>query len=163
MAREKAVKTNALRILDSHHIAYTTHAYLCEDGKIDGVSVAQKVGINPKRVFKTLVTQGASHQFYVFVIGVEDELDLKKAARAAQEKNIAMIHVADINKITGYIRGGCSPVGMKKAFPTFIDLCADQFDSIVVSAGKIGLQMDLPLQSLVEITGAHLCDLIATP
>lgn len=159
MAVTKSPKTNALRLLDKQKIAYQTYSYTCEDGKIDGISVAHKVGIDPGRVFKTLVTQGTSKQYYVFIVNVADELDLKKAAKAAGEKSIVMIHVADINKVTGYIRGGCSPIGMKKAYPTFLDLKAAVYDGIVVSAGKIGLQMDISRDALCLVTGAKLVDL----
>lgn len=159
MASSKNLKTNALRLLDRQKINYQTYSYTCEDGKIDGMSVAHKVGIDAERVFKTLVTQGASKQYYVFIVNVADELDLKKAAKAAGEKSIAMIHVADINKVTGYIRGGCSPIGMKKAYPTFLDEKAAAYENIVVSAGKIGLQMDLSREALCRVSGAKLADL----
>ena len=129
-------KTNAMRMLDKAKVNYTFHEYDHSDGAIDGVAVAAKLGQDPARVFKTLVTQGASRAFYVFVIPVAEELDLKAAARAVGEKSVAMLHVADLLKTTGYVRGGCSPVGMKKRFRTFIDGSAESFDTIFVSAGK---------------------------
>ena len=116
----KEAKTNAMRMLERMKISYTPHEYDHDDGAIDGVSVATKLGQDPARVFKTLVTQGASRSYFVFVIPVAAELDLKKAAKSVGEKSVAMIHVADINKVTGYIRGGCSPVGMKKQFGKLI-------------------------------------------
>ncbi|WP_462410164.1 Cys-tRNA(Pro) deacylase [Neobacillus sp. Marseille-QA0830] len=153
-------KTNAMRILDSHKIDYEMLTYDNKDGKIDGVSVAEKIGRDLKEVYKTLVTQGASKNLYVFVIPVEAELDLKKAAKAAGEKNIEMIHVKDIQKFTGYIRGGCSPVGMKKQYKTFIDETCHGINSIIVSAGKIGMQMVLTPDELQQVTGADISDII---
>ncbi len=152
----KQIKTNALRLLDAHKISYETRSYEAPDGFLDGVSVAKQVGLPVERVFKTLVTQGASGEHYVCVIPVAGELDLKKAAAHFGEKKIEMIHARDITKVTGYIKGGCSPVGMKKPFPTAIDEMAAQFERIVVSAGKVGLQMDVPLAGLMEVTGAEL-------
>ncbi|WP_153125527.1 Cys-tRNA(Pro) deacylase [Peribacillus tepidiphilus] len=152
-------KTNAMRILDSEKIPYEMMTYSPDDGKIDGVSVAQKIGREAGIVYKTLVAQGASKSYYVFVIPVEAELDLKKAAKAAGEKKIEMIPVKDIQKVTGYIRGGCSPVGMKKQFPTFIDEAARSLDTIIVSGGKIGVQIELKVEDLVKATGAELMEL----
>ncbi|MFL6556542.1 MAG: Cys-tRNA(Pro) deacylase, partial [Bacillus sp. (in: firmicutes)] len=126
------VKTNAMRILDAKKVSYEMLTYDNKDGKIDGVSVAEKVGKDPKVVYKTLVAQGASKNVFVFVIPVAEELDLKKAAKAAGEKNIEMLPVKDIQKWTGYIRGGCSPIGMKKEYKTFIDESAGAINSIIV-------------------------------
>ena len=134
-------KTNAMRMLDKAKVNYTFHEYDHSDGAIDGVAVAAKLGQDPARVFKTLVTQGASRNYFVFVIPVAAELDLKAAARSVGEKSVAMIHVADINKVTGYVRGGCSPVGMKKQYVTVFDASALQQEKIYVSAGRIGLQV----------------------
>ena len=118
----KEAKTNAMRMLERAKVAYTSHEYPHEEGQaVDGANVARLTGQDPARVFKTLVTQGADRNYYVFVVPVLAELDLKKAAKAAGVKSVAMIHVADINKVTGYIRGGCSPVGMKKQFVTVYD------------------------------------------
>lgn len=153
-------KTNAMRILDAQKVAYELITYDSLDGKIDGVSVAEKINKDPKSVYKTLVAQGHSKQVYVFIIPVEDELDLKKAAKAAGEKNVEMIPVKDIQKLTGYIRGGCSPIGMKKQYPSFIDSQASGIDKIIVSGGKIGVQMELQTGDLQQVIGAKLEDLV---
>jgi Cys-tRNA(Pro)/Cys-tRNA(Cys) deacylase len=149
-----------MRILDAQKVSYTVMTYNNEDGKIDGISVAHKVGKDPQQVYKTLVTQGSSRNLYVFVIPVEAELDLKKAAKAANEKKIEMIKVLDIQKWTGYIRGGCSPIGMKKHYQTFINETAKALETIVVSGGKIGLQIELRLEDLQNVTEAVLQDII---
>lgn len=154
----KITKTNAMRILDSNKIDYDVLSYENKDGKIDGVSVAQKIGRDVKEVYKTLVTQGSSKEYYVFVIPVNEELDFKKAARVSGEKSVEMIEVNDINKVTGYIRGGCSPVGMKKCYKTFINSSAEELDKIIVSGGKIGLQIFLEVKDLVNIISARLED-----
>ncbi|MDQ0200945.1 Cys-tRNA(Pro) deacylase [Neobacillus ginsengisoli] len=154
------IKTNAIRILDAKKISYEVLTYDNKDGKIDGISVAGKIGRNPKEVYKTLVAQGASKNLFVFVIPVEAELDLKKAAKAASEKKVEMIAVKDIQKWTGYIRGGCSPIGMKKEYQTFLDESSLQLDSIVVSAGKIGIQMVINPEHLKELTKAEFADLL---
>ena len=154
------VKTNAVRLLDLKKVDYKLHEYDAPDGFLDGVSVAKATGIDPERVYKTLVTQGASREYYVCVIPVAHELDLKKAAKHFGEKKLEMIPAKDITKITGYIKGGCSPVGMKKAFKTAVDESAVALDRIVVSAGKVGLQMELPVDSLLEAVSAELTDLI---
>lgn len=153
-------KTNAMRILDSNEIIYSTHSYENKDGKIDGIAVAHKIEKDVNQVFKTLVTQGHSKEFYVFVIPVAEELDLKKASKAAGEKNVEMIHVKDINKITGYIRGGCSPLGMKKAFKTFIQEDALLFDAIVFSGGKIGSQIEMNPNDLEKVIDCSFVDII---
>jgi Cys-tRNA(Pro)/Cys-tRNA(Cys) deacylase len=158
MIKMAQVKTNAIRILDANKIPYEVLTYDNKDGKIDGISVAEKIGRDPKEVYKTLVAQGASKSIYVFVIPVEAELDLKKAAKAAGEKNVEMIPVKDIQKWTGYIRGGCSPVGMKKDYKTFLDESSLQIDSIVVSAGKIGVQMVIDPTQLRNLTRAETID-----
>lgn len=153
------VKTNAMRILDAKKIAYEVLTYDNKDGKIDGVSVAAKVGKNPREVYKTLVTQGASKDLFVFVIPVEEELDLKKCAKAAGEKKVEMIPVKDIQKWTGYIRGGCSPVGMKKEYKTFLDESSQELPTMVVSGGKIGVQIVVSPESLKAVTDAVFADL----
>lgn len=153
------VRTNAMRILDSQKIPYQVYTYDSSDGKIDGLSVAEKVGQDPRVVYKTLVAQGSSKNLYVFILPVAAELDLKKAAKATGEKKIDMIPVKDIQKFTGYIRGGCSPVGMKKHYPTLIDQSAGAIEKIVVSGGKIGVQIELSIQDLTTATGAELTDL----
>lgn len=153
-------KTNAMRILDAKRIAYEVMTYDNKDGKIDGISVAHKIGKEVSIVYKTLVTQGSRQSLYVFVIPVEAELDLKKAAKTAGEKKMEMVPVKDIQKWTGYIRGGCSPVGMKKLYPTFIDQSASSLETVVVSGGKIGLQVELSVEDLKEVTSAFMCDVI---
>jgi Cys-tRNA(Pro)/Cys-tRNA(Cys) deacylase len=154
------VKTNAMRILDAKKVHYEMLTYENKDGKIDGVSVAEKIGRNPKEVFKTLVAQGSSKNVFVFVIPVTEELDLKKAAKAAGEKNIEMLPVKDIQKWTGYIRGGCSPIGMKKEYKTFIDESSKSLESIIVSGGKIGVQMVLDPVQLTDVTKADIVQII---
>lgn len=156
----KVKKTNAMRILDQKKISYNIFTYDNSDGKIDGISVSEKIGKDPRFVYKTLVTQGNSKEIYVFVIPVTKELDLKEAARSAGDKKIDMIPVKEILKITGYIRGGCSPVGMKKNYRTFIDSSASEIEKIVVSAGKIGAQIELEVAKLIEITEAQLVNLV---
>jgi Cys-tRNA(Pro)/Cys-tRNA(Cys) deacylase len=157
--KDMAVKTNAMRILDAKKVPYEVLTYDNKDGKIDGISVAAKVGKNPGEVYKTLVTQGASKNIFVFVIPVEEELDLKKCAKAAGEKKLEMIPVKDIQKWTGYIRGGCSPVGMKKEYQTFLDESSQVLPSIVVSGGKIGVQIVVDPGALKSVTGANFADL----
>ena len=157
----KEVKTNAMRMLERAKVNYTSHEYPHEEGQaVDGAHVAQLTGQDPAKVFKTLVTQGADRNYYVFVVPVLAELDLKKAAKSVGVKSVAMIHVADINKVTGYIRGGCSPVGMKKHYPTFIDETCTLWDEIAVSAGARGHQMIVPPQPLADLVGAELTDII---
>lgn len=154
------VKTNALRLLDKENISYDILPYETQDGRIDGVSVAEKIQRDPHTVYKTLVTQGTGKNLYVFVIPVEAELDLKKAAKVCGEKKIDMIPVKDIQALTGYIRGGCSPIGMKKSYPTYINATAAHLSSIVISAGKIGLQMELDVDKLKMLSQAELADVI---
>ena len=151
----KENKTNAMRVLDREEIPYETHSYDHEDGKIDGVSVAQKLGQPIERVFKTLVTRGSDRNFYVFVIPVAKELNLKAAARAVGQKSVEMIHVDEIKNATGYIRGGCSPIGMKKLYKTVIDESAQALPAIMVRAGKIGQQIELGPQELKKLIGAQ--------
>ncbi|WML46317.1 Cys-tRNA(Pro) deacylase [Neobacillus sp. PS3-40] len=150
------VKTNAMRILDAKKVTYEMLSYDNKDGKIDGVSVAAKINRNTQEVYKTLVTQGASKNIIVFVIPVEAELDLKKAAKVAGEKKVEMIPVKDIQKWTGYIRGGCSPIGMKKEYKTILDKSCQLLEYIVVSGGKIGVQIVLRPEQLMEITNAQI-------
>jgi Cys-tRNA(Pro)/Cys-tRNA(Cys) deacylase len=147
-----SVKTNAMRILDKAGIAYKSYSCDYSDGLIDGISIANKVGQPVERVFKTLVTQGTSKEYYVFVIPVAAELDLKAAARAVNEKAVEMIKVANINKVTGYMRGGCSPIGMKKTYKTVLDSSCKAFDTIIISAGKIGHQIEISPDDLISLT-----------
>lgn len=153
-------KTNAMRILDSAGIDYIQHEYE-SDGFVDGVTVAHKAGLPPEKVFKTLVAQGASRAYYVFVIPVEKELNLKAAAKAVSEKAVEMIKVADINKITGYIRGGCSPIGMKKTYRTVIDSACEGLDTVVVSAGRLGVQIELAPFDLCRAVPCSISDITA--
>ncbi|MDD2483954.1 MAG: Cys-tRNA(Pro) deacylase [Eubacteriales bacterium] len=155
-------KTNAVRILEAQRIPYSLKTYDAPDGFLDGVSVAKQVGSPVEIVFKTLVTQGASKEYFVCVVPVAEELDLKKAAKHFAEKKLEMIPAKDINLVTGYIKGGCSPVGMKKLYKTAIDQSARSHERIVVSGGKVGLQMELPVSDLITITKAVACDLIVT-
>ncbi|MGU8467643.1 Cys-tRNA(Pro) deacylase [Clostridium perfringens] len=151
MAKDKKLKTNAMRILDSKKVSYEMLSYESEDGKIDGISVAHKIGVDEKNVFKTLVVQGTSKELYVFVIPVAEELDLKSAAKIAGEKKVEMIPVKDILKHTGYIRGGCSPIGLRRPYKTFIHESAKELDFMIVSAGKIGHQIKLNPNDLVNV------------
>ena len=133
MAKEKEIKTNAMRILDRQKIKYEVLQYECDEF-IDGLHTAEKTGAPVEQSFKTLVAQGKSKQYYVLVLPIAEEVDLKKAAKAVGEKSIEMIHVKDITAVSGYVRGGCSPIGMKKQYPTVIQECAAQFDKVYVSS-----------------------------
>ncbi|MEK4006235.1 Cys-tRNA(Pro) deacylase [Paenibacillus sp. FSL H3-0333] len=152
-------KTNAMRILDARKISYTIHSYDNEDGLIHGTAVAEKIGLPPEVVFKTLVAHSGP-QPYVYVIPVAEELDLKRAARAAGVKKIELLPLKDLLKHTGYVRGGCSPVGMKKLYPTFIHSSAAELETIAVSAGRIGVQMELEPKLLAEEVSAVFAELI---
>ena len=156
----KKVKTNAMRILDSNKIDYDTHSYTTDGEHVDGITVAHAIGRDAKQVYKTLVAQGHSKEYYVFVIPVDQNLNLKKAAKAAGEKSVEMIHVKDINKVTGYIRGGCSPVGMKKLYPTFVHESGQGLEVIIVSGGKIGFQIELKPSDLQLVTNFKYEDII---
>jgi Cys-tRNA(Pro)/Cys-tRNA(Cys) deacylase len=157
---KKPNKTNAMRILDSLNIEYEYFEYIIDDGKIDGISVADKIGEKRDIVFKTLVTVGADKELYVFVIPVEFELDLKKAAKASSQKNICMLLQKQLTKNTGYVHGGCSPIGMKKQFKTFIDETAMLNEKIIVSAGQVGLQIKLNPKDLGKCINSEFADLI---
>ena len=160
MAKQKEEKTKVMRVLEQKSIPYTAHTYEHEEGVgVDGVTVAQSLGQDPECVFKTLVARGASKAIYVFCIPVADSLDLKKAARAVKEKSIEMVAVKEINALTGYVRGGCSPVGMKKHYPTVFHETAEIVDTIMVSAGKIGYQVELAPDALIDLVGAAIEDL----
>lgn len=148
-----------MRILDKNKISYEVLTYECEEF-IDGLHTAEKTGAPVAQSFKTLVAQGKSKAYYVFVVPIADEVDLKKAAKIAGEKSIEMIHVKDINAITGYIRGGCTPIGMKKQYPTFIQESARSFDQIYVSGGKIGCTIKLDPLALAKIVRAEFADFI---
>lgn len=159
MAKHKEEKTNVMRTLEQKKIAYTAHAY-DPDGPIDGVSVAQTLGQAPERVFKTLVTRGASGGYYVFDIPVAESLDLKKAAKAVGEKSVAMLPQKELLGLTGYVHGGCSPVGMKKQFPTVFHETAVLYDTICVSAGRIGAQVECRPGDLIALLRADTADII---
>lgn len=156
---KKTEKTNVMRILDRKGIPYQSYDYSFT-AALSGTEVAAALNKNPECTFKTLVTQGASKAYYVFMVPVADELDLKKAARAANEKSIAMIKAKELLPLTGYVHGGCSPIGMKKQFRTFIHLTATDFDTILFSAGKIGYQVELPLTELQKVVPVMPADII---
>ena len=157
---KKEEKTNVMRILDQKKVPYTPYTYPHEPGvAVDGVTVARSMGQDPARVFKTLVTRGASGGYYVFDIPVAETLDLKKAAKAVGEKSIAMIHQKELLPLTGYVHGGCSPVGMAKAFPTFFAEEVILVDTMVCSAGKIGHQVEVAPDDLIALVGGQIADL----
>ena len=147
------IKTNAMRILDKAGISYNSYTYDHSDGLIDGISVALKMGQSVSQVYKTLVTKAGSREYFVFVIPVADELDLKAAARAVGKKTIEMIMVTDINKVTGYVRGGCSPVGMKKEYKTVLDSACTSLKTFIISGGKIGYQIEMSPKDLINLIG----------
>ncbi len=159
MAKEKIQKTNAMRLLDSAGLDYEMASYDYDESDLSGVHAAAELGVAPEIVFKTLVTRGDGNAFFVFVIPVAESLDLKKAAKASGNKKIEMIHVKEILDITGYIRGGCSPIGMKKPFPTYIDETAQLYEKIYFSAGKRGVQIILDPEELASVTGGIFTDL----
>ncbi len=152
-------KTNVMRILDGKKIEYNHYNYL-ESGAISGMEVAETLNENPDMVFKTLVTVGKSGNHYVFLLPVNKELDLKKAAKSVGEKNIEMIKSKDLLSLTGYIHGGCSPIGMKKFFKTVIHETASKFDKILFSGGKIGYQVEVSLQDLSKVIKYDLADIV---
>ena len=158
MAKQKEIKTNAMRILERMKIPYTHLTYECKEFE-DGIQIADMLGLPHEKVYKTLVTVGHSKNYYVFVIPIEAELDMKKAASSVGEKSIEMLHVKDIKNVTGYIRGGCSPIGMKKKFPTFIDETAILFDEISISAGQRGFQIIINPEKLAEYVEAEMLPL----
>lgn len=160
--KDKDIKTNAMRFLDSKKINYTVNTYECEDF-VDGVHIAQMLGQDEKMSYKTLVTKGKSGGYFVFVLPVAKELDMKKAAKAVGEKSVEMLHVKDINAVTGYIRGGCSPLGMKKQFPTVVDESASSFGEIIISGGRLGSQIFLSPQDLVKACGGSFGDIVFEP
>lgn len=150
MAKQHEQKTNAMRILDAAGLAFSSFSFDAETA-LSGVEVAGIIGIEPERVFKTLVTQGKSKEYYVFVIPVAEELDLKKAAKAVNEKSVAMIKSKELLPLTGYVHGGCSPIGMKKLLRTVVDETAELFETIVFSAGKIGQQIEMSVDGLGKV------------
>ena len=159
MVKKKDEKTNVMRVLEQHAIPYTAHSYPA-DGPTDGVSVANFLGQDVEQVFKTLVTKAGSGNYYVFDIPVAENLDLKKAAKAVGEKSIAMIPQKELLPLTGYVHGGCSPVGMKKQFHTVFHETVILFDTICVSAGKIGAQVEVAPDALIALLGADTADVV---
>ncbi len=155
----KETKTNAMRILDRNKISYTLNTYSC-DNFIDGIQIADQLGQDYNMTFKTLVTCGKTGNYYVFAIPIHLELDLKKAAKAVGEKNIEMLHVKDINKVTGYIRGGCTPIGMKKQYPTVVHESAASLKEIIISGGRLGTQIFLAPEDLIKVTGGKFADIV---
>lgn len=153
-------KTNVMRILEQHGISYTPHMYPHGKEAVDGIQVANMLGQDPECVYKTLVARGKSGGFFVFDIPVAQELDLKKAAKAVGEKSVELIHVKELLPLTGYIRGGCSPIGMKKQFPTVFHEIAEILPTIMVSAGKIGWQIECDPGELLALVGASTADLV---
>jgi len=158
--QKKSVKTNAVRLLDNERVAYELMEYDINDGQLDGVSVAAKTGQSAELVYKTLVTIAGPRELFVFIVPVAEELDLKKAAKAAGVKKLDMLPLKDLTKETGYVRGGCSAIGMKKKYPTVIDASAEQLKQFVVSAGKPGLQMKLSPIDLARVADATFSDII---
>ncbi|MBR1471919.1 MAG: Cys-tRNA(Pro) deacylase [Lachnospiraceae bacterium] len=153
-------KTNVMRVLDGKKIAYESHAYT-PDPAMSGEEIAALLKEDAEHVFKTLVTQGRSGQYYVFVVPVKAELDLKKAAKAAGEKSVGMIRQKELLPLTGYVHGGCSPIGMKKQFPTFIHQTAEGMERIFVSAGKVGFQIELSPADLIRVAGCVSADIVS--
>ena len=159
MKKQKTEKTNVMRILEQHKLSYASHDYTAT-GAVSGMEVVEALGQQPGQMFKTLVTQGASKAYYVFMVPVDAELDLKKAARTVGEKSIAMIKSRELLSLTGYIHGGCSPIGMKKQFPTTIHMTAETFDTIFFSGGKIGCQIETSLDNLRAVIPVESADII---
>ncbi len=158
--KEKEVKTNAMRILDRMNINYIHQSYECDEF-VDGLQTAEKLGLPYEKVYKTLVTVGNDKQHYVFVIPITQELNLKKAAKAVGVKSLAMIHVKEITQITGYVRGGCTAIGMKKQFRTVIDVSAKELEDMYVSGGKIGCQIHLAPADLARAANATFEDVVS--
>ena len=157
--KEKEVKTNAMRILDKNKVKYTGHTYECDEFT-DGAQVADKLGQDHARVYKTLVTVGKSKNYYVFVLPIDDEIDFKKAAKAAGEKSLEMLPLKELTPLTGYVRGGCTSIGMKKQFPTFFQESILTLDTVLVSGGKLGLQLELAPADLIAAARGKTADFI---
>ncbi|XAH75127.1 Cys-tRNA(Pro) deacylase [Kineothrix sp. IPX-CK] len=158
MAKNKDIKTNAMRILEKNKIEYTHYTYECEEF-IDGLQIADMLGLSYEKVYKTLVTLGSGKNYFVFVIPIAKELDLKKAAKAVGEKSVQMIHVKDIVDVTGYIRGGCTAIGMKKQYVTKVDISAERLEKVIVSGGRLGSQMELAPADLLKAAHAQYADI----
>ena len=159
MSKQKEIKTNAMRILETMKIPFRHLTYECEEF-VDGIQIADMLGLPHEKVYKTLVTIGGSKNYYVFVIPIAEELDLKAAARCVGEKSVEMLHVKDINNVTGYIRGGCTAIGMKKQYVTRIDSSAKSFTEIIVSGGRIGSQLVLAPEDLARAAKAEFADIV---
>ena len=159
MAKQKEIKTNAMRILESMKIPFAHYTHECEEF-VDGIQIADQLGLPHEKVYKTLVTIGNSKNYFVFVIPIAEELDLKAAAKSVGEKSVEMIHVKDINAITGYVRGGCTAVGMKKQYVTRIDSSAEHMEKIIVSGGRIGSQLELAPADLARAARAEFADIV---
>lgn len=157
--KEKQVKTNAMRILDKNKIQYKVNYYQCDEF-IDGMHIADKLSQPYEISFKTLVTKGKSGEHYVFVLPVDKEIDMKKAAKSVSEKSIEMVHVKDIKDLTGYIRGGCTSIGMKKQFATVIDSSVMNFPEVIISGGALGIQIFISPDDLIKVTGASVCEIV---
>lgn len=157
--KEKEVKTNAMRILDKNKVPYEVVSYECDEF-IDGVHIADKLNQPYEISFKTLVTVGKTGNYYVFVLPVDKEVDFKKAAKYAGEKSVEMIPVKDINAVTGYIRGGCTPIGMKKLYKTFVHESAKGFEKIIISGGQLGLQIHLNPEDLIRVVNGSYADIL---
>ena len=156
---KKEVKTNAMRMLDRMKIPYEYEEYECDEFS-DGIETADKLGYDHKYVYKTLVTTGKSGGHYVFVIPIEKEIDFKKAAKVVGEKSLEMLHLKELTKVTGYVRGGCTSIGMKKQYPTVIQECAAQFDKVYVSGGRIGTTLCMAPEDLKKVSRAEYADFI---
>lgn len=159
MAKQKEIRTNAMRILESMKIPFEHYTYECGEF-VDGLQIAELLGLPCEKVYKTLVTTGSGRNNYVFVIPVAEELDLKAAARSVGEKSVEMLHVKEINEVTGYVRGGCTAIGMKKRYVTRIDSTAQDRETIIVSGGRIGSQLELAPEDLARAAGAEFADVI---
>ena len=159
MAKNKEIKTNAMRILEREKIPFTHYTYECDEF-IDGIQIADKLSLPYEKVYKTLVTEGSSKNYFVFVIPVAEELDLKKAAKSVGEKSVSMIHVKDINAVTGYIRGGCTAIGMKKQYVTRLDDLAGEQETIIVSGGRIGSQIELKPEDFLKACRGEMADIV---
>lgn len=160
MAKNKEIKTNAMRILEKEKIPFQHYTYECGEF-VDGLQIADMLFLPYEKVYKTLVTQGNSKNYFVFVIPVAEELDLKKAAKSVGEKSVAMLHVKDINAVTGYIRGGCTAIGMKKQYITRLDLSAKEQETIIVSGGRIGSQIELKPEDFLRACRGEYGDIIS--
>lgn len=153
------MKTNAMRILDKSNIPYSFREYPVDENDLSGVHVAKVLGMDDRMLFKTLLLKGEKRGYLVYCIPVAEELDMKKAAKAADDKSVTMLPLKDLTAVSGYLRGGCSPIGMKRQYPTFIDRTATAYDSIAISGGKRGVQIIIAPYSLSEFIGAEFCDL----